>query len=1260
MSQIELGKKNEAPGGENCRDSSGGFRESHTETFPPPQLPLKSGAVAAGEPGFVRREFIIGGDEWNTIQKLALGHGFSPLPVFLSAFGEVLSRWSSGSELTVILMNDTRENVNPDGCLGRIDFKPAIPVVFKPVLNGNWIDTCRQTEHQLKNPVIQRPADILPIIYNTVNDSGPDHRDTVVIFSNGLSDFPDFSQNGENTENHIISLACGEYGPQKIRMPYTCLKCHVSLSNEGIKIVWYVLDELFPPALPDAMFAAYIRLLNGISEGTWEKGIPDILPESQRRARDQANSTFVPVDEKLIHQDFFTRARENPLREALLWDEGGIDRMMTYGELAEKALRLAALLTEKGVKQGDAVAVSLPRGPNQVIAVLGVLAAGAAYVPVGVNQPEGRRDKIYRIGRIRHLVTDMAGCAILPAPEDIAVILTDEADKVSPLPHPVSVSTDALAYVIFTSGSTGEPKGVEITHGAAYNTILDINTRFSVNETDRVLAVSALDFDLSVYDLFGLLSAGGGIVLLNEGDGREAPVWLDLIRRMHVTVWNSVPALFDMLMIAAGGNDSLASLRLVLVSGDWVGLDLHGRLKEKSQDCRFIALGGATEAAIWSNYFEVNAVDPSWSSIPYGKPLSNQCFRVVDRLGRDCPDMVAGELWIGGKGVARGYLGNPELTSKSFISTEDNRWYRTGDLGRYWPDGILEFLGRADQQVKLRGYRIELGEIEAALRQCAGVGQAVAVISSEAGSQHLMAAVIADSPAVQINAVSSVPGNPDSGSCRDLSREAQSKIAEALIAEILNLAELWKEPGKSPNLVEKLRITDGNRPLLRMWFRWLDERNVIKDDDGGLRAGPRIQEVLEYAGTLKRNAANSNGIIGDDPLISHIERRLFQRLDDYRGILSGDISATVLLDDDLLAPESLSSRDAGTISGIGWMAEKIKQMSQSAGKPVEAALMGGRSGIMAVMLLERLGPENISLTLLDNAPSMVEAARIRLSSLPHSVQCEILPENFVPGRFRYSFDAILAINSLHRYHDPYQGATIASLLARRGGKIFVLEHGELTPLAIVTSAVLDRGFPDLDHDRRQACNPMLPAQQWANLLVKAGFSGASFLPVEDSFSEFIEADCPASRPELDPDSLLKLAADHLPPHMMPERIEILPWLPLSSNGKVDRKTVAALFESRAQGSGGEKPHAGMEQEVAEMWKKLLDIGFIGRNQGFFAAGGDSLLATRFLAGVKEKYGIELSLRQMFESPSLFQVAAVLESKLTEMEQDKGSMEEGEI
>jgi mycobactin phenyloxazoline synthetase len=305
------------------------------------------------------------------------------------------------------------------------------------------------------------------------------------------------------------------------------------------------------------------------------------------------------------------------------------------------------------------------------------------------------------------------------------------------------VDAESIAYVMFTSGSTGQPKGVEVAHAAAMNTLDCVNEHFGSKPGDRSLALSALEFDLSVYDMFGLLSVGGGVVVVDDESRRDGHRAVELIRTRGVTHLNCVPSLLDMILAAAEPDGLGDSLRVGILGGDWVGADLPERLHKLAPNCRFAGLGGTTETAIHSTVCEVTGAPPAgWHAVPYGTPLGNVRCRVVDRQGNDCPDWVPGELWIGGRSVARGYRNDPERTADRFVRHEGERWYRTGDLARYWPDGTLEFLGRRDHQVKVRGHRIELGEVEAALRAVPDVHRAVAAVVGQ-GGHKLVAAVTA-------------------------------------------------------------------------------------------------------------------------------------------------------------------------------------------------------------------------------------------------------------------------------------------------------------------------------------------------------------------------------------------------------------------------------------------------------------------------------------------------------------------------------------
>lgn len=1182
---------------------------------------------ATADRSFFQKEHTINAKKWQTIKIHALQYECSALSILLAALGEVLSRWNSGNPFSIVFGN---KGCNASGS----DF--LFPVLFRPDNFSNWCECCQKVESQFKN---------LEQGKFTFDDIEEREQDEAIVY---------FSYEASNFQFRP-AIHCGEgknqyFSPERVQK--SCLHCSVMEGEFGLKVTWSIPENLLPEAMSEAMFEANSLLLNWLPEGKWEQQIPELLPEKQRLVRQIVNDTFFSIDSKLIHQNFFKQAQDNPEREALFWQEDDQYKSMTYGELAHKVLSLVTVLLEKGVKKGENVAVGLARSPRQIIAVLAVLAAGAAYVPVNLSQPMERRDRIYRISKIRHLLTDKNGLAIFTSKEKLEVVLVEAGEQQIPAPGFVEVSPAATAYIIFTSGSTGEPKGVEIAHQAAYNTIEDINIRYRVNEFDRVLTVSALEFDLSVYDIFGILSSGGALVLPQAGEEREAGSWLSLIRDLGVTIWNSVPALFNMLLTVA---DELSSLRLVLLSGDWIGLDLYGKLKMKSPNCKMIGLGGATEAAIWSNYFAIEKVEESWASIPYGKPLSNQRFRVVDKLGRDCPDLVAGELWIGGAGVAKGYYNNTELTGRSFINEGNQRWYRTGDLGRYWPDGNIEFLGRVDQQVKFRGYRIELGEIETILRQYPGVDQAVAIMSSQNGLQHLYAAIAAEGSFPAIQVVESAK-TVEFDSIRMESWEKQAKIAEAFIVNLLELNNLQYSPVTTTALKNKLALIDSYGPLIQMWLAWLEEREIIVFSESVLAAGVRFQEALAFAEQFAKSVHEASTVTIAMGLTG-VGIKLFQKVSIYRAILCGEISPVVLLDDDMLSPESLTSMDPGTGDGIRMIAAKIRQLAKQAGRPLQAALVDGRNGIIAAKLLDLLEPREIELTLFESASSMLASAKDRLLNRKHVITYCNLLGNVVPEGFRYSYDLVLAINSLHRYPEPKQGIQIANNMLNNNGKLFILEHCELTPIAKITAAVLEKGFSNLNLERRRNCNPMLTARQWQIVLQSVGFEQINSVPVTGSFTEFIEASCSENMVKLKANEILEFAANYLPSHMLPEKIEIVPWIPLNNNNKVDRKAIAGIFELQNTVNAETEALEGLEYELAQIWKSLLHIEAVGSKQGFFELGGDSLLATRFIVAVKEKYGIDVSLRKLIDSPTLGEIAACIEETMIDINQP---MEEGEI
>lgn len=448
--------------------------------------------------------------------------------------------------------------------------------------------------------------------------------------------------------------------------------------------------------------------------------------------RNAINATVASISDQLLHTLFAAQVEQRGNELAVISPE----RTLTYQELCDRSHQVAHRLRQLGASPNQLIGVVMEKGWEQIVAVIGILASGAAYVPIDPGLPKERFSYLLANSEVDIVLTQSWLNKKISWSEPVYRLCIDSEDLAEESNQPLEpVQTpDDLAYLIYTSGSTGVPKGVMINHQGAVNTIVDINQRFGVSPTDRVLALSSLSFDLSVYDIFGTLAAGGTIVIPKASFEREPSHWAELVVQHNVTIWNSVPALMQMMVdYATNHSQVLASLRLVLLSGDWLPLTLPTQIQTLVQDVQVISLGGATEASIWSILYPIQSVDPAWKSIPYGRPMVNQRFYVFNHALEPCPVWVPGQLYIGGIGLAKGYWHQATKTAASFIThpRTGERLYRTGDLGRFLPDGTIEFLGREDFQVKIGGYRIELGEIEAVLVQHPAVREAVVAVAGK-------------------------------------------------------------------------------------------------------------------------------------------------------------------------------------------------------------------------------------------------------------------------------------------------------------------------------------------------------------------------------------------------------------------------------------------------------------------------------------------------------------------------------------------------
>jgi amino acid adenylation domain-containing protein len=435
--------------------------------------------------------------------------------------------------------------------------------------------------------------------------------------------------------------------------------------------------DLFDPATVER-FGEHLGVLLAAAAAEPERPVADLpllAPAERDRILYEWNDTAaeLPV-EGCLHHGFERHAAERPGAPAVVTAGGEV----SYGELDRRADRLAWRLRRAGVGVGTRVAVRLERTPRLIEAVLAVHKAGGAYVPVEAEWPANRVKGILADHGIRHLVCDapppeelaeidLAAVVRLDRPEDGAEDRAAAAGDPAG-PPPTATGPDDLAYIIFTSGSTGKPKGVMVRHRPALNLIEWVNRTFGIGPDDRVLFITALSFDLSVYDVFGILAAGGSIRLVDAEERRDPRRLVEILTTEPVTFWDSAPAaLVQCVPFFPPPGTVDTALRLVFLSGDWVPLNLPQKVRRSFLDAEVVALGGATEATVWSNFHRVDRIDPDWASIPYGRPIANARYHVLDRRLEPCPIGVPGDLYIGGACLSDGYAEAPRQTALQFV-----------------------------------------------------------------------------------------------------------------------------------------------------------------------------------------------------------------------------------------------------------------------------------------------------------------------------------------------------------------------------------------------------------------------------------------------------------------------------------------------------------------------------------------------------------------------------------------------------------------
>jgi amino acid adenylation domain-containing protein/thioester reductase-like protein len=718
------------------------------QTLPPaPELPLAKSPGSLTKPRFVRRSARLDQGRWTQLKNRSAEAGLTPSGVLLAAFAEVLITWSKHPQFSINLTIFNRHPLHPqvNDIVG--DFTSLILLAVDHSRAETFEQRARRIQTQLWEDLDHRYVSAIRVMRELTREHGWEAGASMPVVFTSILNMEGAGQRGRQSET--ASQTSGDALYSISQTPQVWIDHQVAESGDTLFYNWDVVEDLFPDGLIDNMFATYCRLLERLAEDEplWSQYRLGLVPDAHLQLQVATNLTDQPLSQALLQNLFAAQVALRPGQLAVV----SANQRLTYAELERRSNQLAARLRESGARPNQLVAVVMEKGWEQVLAVLAILKSGAAYLPIDAEVPKDRLFNLLAHAEVELLLTQPWLDDRLQWPEGIRRICVNDAQIAGIDDSQLNdvQRQDDLAYVIYTSGSTGQPKGVMIDHRGAVNTVLDVNERFAVGEEDRVLALSSLSFDLSVYDIFGLLAAGGTIVIPPPEAKRDPMQWAEWLDRERVTIWNTVPALMEMLVdYTETAEQTLpASLRLVLMSGDWIPLRLPDRIKSLAEGARVISLGGATEASIWSILYPIEAVNAEWKSIPYGRPMVNQRFYVLNERLEPCPIWVIGHLYIGGVGLAKGYWRDEEKTQASFIDHTDmgERLYRTGDMGRYLPDGNIEFLGREDFQVKVHGYRIELGEIEAALAEHESVkAVVVSAVGERRANKHLVAYVVGE------------------------------------------------------------------------------------------------------------------------------------------------------------------------------------------------------------------------------------------------------------------------------------------------------------------------------------------------------------------------------------------------------------------------------------------------------------------------------------------------------------------------------------
>ncbi|WP_026506316.1 non-ribosomal peptide synthetase [Butyrivibrio sp. NC3005] len=1195
-----------------------------THEFRKPQLPVRS-VISTDNVKFTRHGYMLGKDDFMSLKNLCKKNNVTVSNTILAVYASVLSKWSENRQfcINVTLMDRGVQELDTVGDYTSVDILAVDTKdkTFSELVHEIGIDILTDMSYMDYTGV-----DVLRQVRRTSSDNNI----FPVVFTSTVGE----SKEDEKKDYTVIGGIS--------RTPQVWIDCQmISIGNE-LDIHWDVRDGVFEENVINDIFDAFKNAIRFIlSEDNWNSKNIARACKHQLEKRGSYCTQDESLKGHMLYEGFINNVKANPDKRAIIYN----DKVYTYGDLALYASSIQKKLKEAGIKEKDTVAIIEERGVLQSASALAVLLLGAIFVPIDINQPFNRQKAIVDQSSASYVLVSDNKADFVDAFGDklfcVSSITKSNEDELII----ADTRPDSTAYIIFTSGTTGVPKGVMISHQSAQNTLLDINKRFGVGENDVFLALTKLSFDLSIYDMFGSMDAGATVVIPKESNAVNPSDWVKLIKKYGVTIWNSVPALLKMLYseVKLQDKDSIESLKLILLSGDVIDVSLPSKTAEYLSDYKLISLGGATEGSVWSIFYDITGLRDE-TILPYGIPLSNQKMYVLDDDLSESANMVKGEICIGGYGVAQGYYGDKELTDSKYIVIEDknDRVFRTGDVGYIRSDGIMMINGRKDNQIKINGNRVETGEIESVIRSTGEVENVVVYYHKTGHSGKLFAFL---EPGYEETKDSSLM-------IKDLEKEGQSELdiidrdgftrwrKQSDVAALSDMMALFTDIGiftEKDKVYSRQQIHDAAKEteefhsIIDRFLRAMEQAGIIEKVEEGYQVTKKAKPYYD-----REKNWDEFMRIGDEIDYGHVlmeyQRQSGKHIkEQIRGEIAG-ISLFFPKGDTTVA-EAAYRNNIINLRLNNIVSDIINRLGE---RNISILEVGAGVGGTTTTVLNRLKNRNIKYCFTDVSQFFINKAKDRYKEYDNmSYMLMDINRDYTKQGFKdKSYDVILCANVLHNSHNIGENLSKLKKLLKDDGYIIIIEATKESYL-LTTSLELKGGLDGFTDHRRGGIDVFTSEDKWIELIKEAGYKYYFTLPersdelAECGQSVFLcgnetKSGKPKVKHKVNVEYIEKTMASKLPKYMIPDQIEILDSIPLSTNGKIDRKELDKICADRLKVSlkineSKKSNLSGLSKSVAGIWEQVLGISGVTSKDNFYYVGGDSLLITQVVSKLRENY-----------------------------------------